>query len=310
MSQKDDAGVQREQISASAVYHQLDDRLAPDEAPYNVDSGLQQLLGWMGEEAPPDEDRPRIEDASQPEQLVLTAASTGDLELARVRLEAVGRVALVRRSNSRWALFAVVLVSVLAGLGLLLRLTYVPAHVALPALVAVGAIDGVLALAVVALHRTMMKGLHDDLRLAVGEEAERRERPDQGGDLTSRPVPQPGRRPAVARSRVGAYPPLLRFLAAVGFLGFLSASVLAFATHSLLPFTITSIVVAGLFVISVLPVMITAIWAGENRRRAAQAILHGMLGGPSAPYEEITSRPVEVTVTTRAEERDDGLYGA
>lgn len=284
MSQKDDAGVQPEQISASAVYHQLDDHLAPDEAPYNVDSGLERLLSWMGKEVPPEENRSPVA-ASAPE-LELATTSGADLELARMRLEAVGRIAQVRRSNSRWAFGAVVLVSVLAGLGLLLRLRYVPAHVALPVLVAVGAIDGVLALAVVALYWTAMKGLHDDLRLAFGEEAERRERPDEGGDLTSRSVPQPSRRrPVVARSRVGTYPPLLRFLAAVGFLGFLSASVLAYATHSLLPFTIASIVVAGLFVISVLPVMITAIWAGENRRRAAQAILHGMLGGPSALYE-------------------------
>lgn len=56
----------------------------------------------------------------------------------------------------------------LAGLGLLFRLSYVPAHVALPVLTAIGAIDGVLTLAVIALYRTTMKGLHDDLRLAFG----------------------------------------------------------------------------------------------------------------------------------------------
>jgi hypothetical protein len=53
MSQEDDGGAQREQISESAVYHELDDHLAPGQAPYDVDSGLQRLLGWMGEEAPP-----------------------------------------------------------------------------------------------------------------------------------------------------------------------------------------------------------------------------------------------------------------
>lgn len=303
MSQNDDAGVQREQISASAVYQQLDDHLAPDEAPYNVDSGLQRLLGWMGKEVPPDENRSPMEPAVSAPELDLTTVSGADLELVRMRLEAVGRLAQVRRSNSRWAFGAVVLVSVLAGLGLLLRLSYVPSHVALPALVAVGAIDGALALAVVALHRTTMRGLHDDLRLAFGEEAGRRERSDEGGLVTSRPVPQSGRRPLVVGSRVGAYPPLLRFLVAIGFLGFLSASVLAYATHSLLPFTITSIVVAGLFVISVLPAMMTAIWAGEGRQRTAQAILYRMLGGPSVPYEEITARPL----SARAEERDGGI---
>jgi hypothetical protein len=52
----------------------------------------------------------------------------------------------------------------------------------------------------------------------------------------------------------------------------------AYARDSLAPFTITSIVLAGLFLISVLPVMIPAIWAGEGPRRAAQAVLYLMLG--------------------------------
>jgi hypothetical protein len=306
MSQKDEAGVQREQISVSAVYHQLDDHLAPDEAPYNVDSGLQRLLSWMGEEVPPDEHRSSIEGASEPEQLELTAASKTELELARMRLEAVERLTQARRSNSRMALGAVVLVSLLAGLGLLFRLSYVPAHVALPVLVAVGAIDGVLTLGVVALYRTTMKGLHDDLRLIFGEKAQRRERSDEDGHATSSPVAQArSSRPLVVRSRVGTYPPLLSFLVAVGFLGFVSASVLAYATHSLLPFAVTSIVVAGLFVTSVLPVMITATWAGEGRRRAAQAILHAMLGRQSVPYGEISERLAGVTVVRLPEEERD-----
>src|SRR5580704_8645095 len=132
MSQEDDGGVQREQISESAVYHELDDHLAPGQAPYDVDSGLQRLLGWMGEEAPPDEDRPQIEGAFEPEQQELTMTSSDELELTRMRLMAVDRLAQSRRSNSRIAFGAVVLVSVLAGLGLLFRLSYVPAHVALP----------------------------------------------------------------------------------------------------------------------------------------------------------------------------------
>lgn len=54
------------------------------------------------------------------------------------------------------------------------------------------------------------------------------------------------------RSRVRTYPPLLQFLVTFAFLGFVAASVLGYAKHSLLPFTVTS-AVAGLFVISVLP---------------------------------------------------------
>jgi hypothetical protein len=309
MSQEDDEALQREQTSASAVDHQLDDNLAPDEAPYNVEGGLQRLLGWMGEEAPRDEGRPRVEGASEPEQLEPAMTSRDELELTRMRLAAVDRLAQARRSNSRIAFGAVVLVSVLAGLGLLFRLSYVPAHVALPVLVAVSAIDGVLILAVVALFRTTMNGLHDDLRLAFGEQAARRERLDTGGQVTSRPVRQrPRRRPLVVRSRVATYPALLQFLVTIAFLGFAAACVLAYATHSLLPFTVTSIVVAGMFVISVLPVVITAISASEDRRRAGDSVLYLMLGRHRVPRAEAVSRPVEVIASTQTVQPDAEFY--
>ncbi len=71
------------------------------------------------------------------------------------------------------------------------------------------------------------------------------------------------------RFRAGTYPPLLQFLVIVAFLGFAAACILAYATHSLLPFTVTSMVVAGLFVISVLPVVITAVWTPREFRRSA-----------------------------------------
>ena len=264
MSQKDDAGTEREQVPPSAVYRQLDDHLGPEEAPYDAESGLQRLRGWMGEEEPPDEARPQVEPVSQTERL----------RLAGMKLDAVERLAQKRISNVRIALGAVVLVSVLAGLGLLFRLSYVPARVAMPVLVAVGAIDGAMTLAVVFLYRTAMSGLHDDLRLAFGERAGRREKPDQAGQETTRPAARPrGGRPLVVRSGGGTYPPLLKFLVIVAFLGFAAACVLAYARDSLAPFTITSIVLAGLFLISVLPVVIPAIWAGEGpggrRRRSS-----------------------------------------
>src|ERR1700757_2243506 len=203
MSQKDDAGTERGQVPPPAVYRQLADHLGPEEAPYEAEGGLQRLRGWMGEEEPPDEARPQGEPVSQAERL----------RLAGMKLDAVERLAQKRISNARVALGAVVLVSVLAGLGLLFRLSYVPAHVAMPVLVAVGAIDGAMTLAVVALYRTTMRGLHDDLRLAFGEPAGRDETPGQAGQETTRPgTRRGGGRPLVVRSGGGMYPPLLKFL--------------------------------------------------------------------------------------------------
>ena len=295
MSQKDDAGTEREQVPPSAVYRQLDDHLGPEEAPYDAESGLQRLRGWMGEEEPPDEARPQVEPVPEAEQR---------LRLAGMRLDAVERLAQKRISNARIALGAVVLVSVLAGLGLLFRLSYVPARVAMPVLVAVGAIDGAMTLAVIALYRTTMRGLHDDLRLAFGEQPGRRGKPDQAGQETTRPAARRrGDRPLVVRSG-GTYPPLLKFLATVAFLGFAAACVVAYARDSLVPFTITSIVLAGLFLISVLPVVIPAIWAGEGPRRAAQAILYVMLGGQPVSYGEITARHAETAGLPLADERN------
>jgi hypothetical protein len=224
-----------------------------------------------------------------------------------MKLDAVERLAQKRVSNARIALGAVVLVSVLAGLGLLFRLSYVPARVAMPVLVAVGAIDGAMTLAVVVLYRTAMRGLHDDLRLAFGEPPGRREKPDKAGQETTRPAARRrGGRPLVVRSGGGTYPPLLKFLAIVAFLGFAAACVVAYAWDSLAPFTITSIVLAGLFLISVLPVVIPAIWAGEGPRRAAQAILYVMLGGQPVSYGEITAGHAETAGLPLADERDDG----
>jgi hypothetical protein len=296
MSQNDDAGPEREQVSPSAVHHQLDDQVGPEETPYDAESGLQRLRGWMREEAPPDGARPNVEPVSEAEQR---------LRLAGMKLDAVERLAQKRISNARVALGAVVLVSVLAGLGLLFRLSYVPAHVAMPVLVAVGAIDGALTLAVVALYRTTMRGLHDDLRLAFGEPARRDETPGQAGQETTRPGRRRGGgRPLVVRSGGGMYPPLLKFLGIVTFLGFVAASVVAYARDSLVPFTITSIVLAGLFLLSVLPVVIPAIWAGEDHRRAAQAILYVMLGGQPVSYGQITARHAETAELSRADERN------
>lgn len=297
MSQNDDAGTEQEQVSPSAVYRHLDDHPGPEEAPYDAESGLQRLRGWMGDEAPPDEARPHVEPVPEAERL----------RLAGMKLDAVERLAQKRISNARIALGAVVLVSVLAGLGLLFRLSYVPARVAMPVLVAVAAIDGAMTLAVVALYRTTMRGLHDDLRLAFGEPAGHDEKPDRAGQEPARPAARRrGRGPLVVRSGGRTYPPLLKFLATVAFLGFLAASVVAYARDSLVPFAITSIVLAGLFLLSVLPVVIPAIWAGEGPRRAAQAILYVMLGGQPVSYGEITASYAETAEPSLADERTAG----
>jgi hypothetical protein len=255
----------------------------------------------MGEEEPPDEARPQVEPVPEAERL----------RLAGMKLDAVERLAQKRISNARIALGAVVLVSVLAGLGLLFRLSYVPARVAMPVLVAVGAIDGAMTLAVVALYRTTMRGLHDDLRLAFGEQPGRREEPDLAGQERARPAARRGGgRPMVARSGGGTYPSLLKFLAIIAFLGFAAACVVAYAIDSLVPFTITSLVLAGLFLISVLPVVIPAIWAGEAPRRAAQAILNMMLGGQPVSYGEITARHADTAGLPLADDRSVGSPAA
>ena len=298
MSQKDDAGTEREQVPPSAVDRQLDDHHGRGETPYDAESGLERLRGWMGDEEPPDEARPQVEPVPEAEQR---------LRLAGMKLDAVERLAQTRISNARIALGAVVLVSVLAGLGLLFRLSYVPARVAMPVLVAVGAIDGAMTLAVVALYRTTMRGLHDDLRLAFGEQPGRREKPDEARQETTTPAARRrGGRPLVVRSGGGTYPPLLKFLAIIAFLGFAAACVVAYARDSLVPFAIASIVLAGLFLISVLPVVIPAIWAGEGPRRAAQAILYVMLGGQPVSYAEITARHAETARLTLADDRSAG----
>jgi hypothetical protein len=108
----------------------------------------------------------------------------------------------------------------------------------------------------------------------------------------------------VVRSGGRTYPPLLTFLATVAFLGFAAACVMAYATDSLTPFTITSIVLAGLFLISVLPVVIPAIWAGEGPRGAAQAILYVMLGGQPVSYGEITARHADTAGLPLVDERN------
>jgi len=80
----------------------------------------------------------------------------------------------------------------------------------------------------------------------------------------------------------------------------------AFAGDSLVPFTITCIVLAGLLLISVLPVVIPAIWAGEGPRRAAQAILYVMLGGQPVSYREISARHAETAGLSLADAGNAG----
>jgi Lsr2 len=54
MSQNDDLGLEREPISLSSVYRQLDDHhLGSDEAQYDVGAGLERLVSWMNQERPP-----------------------------------------------------------------------------------------------------------------------------------------------------------------------------------------------------------------------------------------------------------------
>jgi hypothetical protein len=77
MSQRDDAGTEREQVPPSADFRQLDDQPGSGEAPYDAESGIQRLRGWMGEEEPPDEARPQMEPVSETERLRLCPLPAG-----------------------------------------------------------------------------------------------------------------------------------------------------------------------------------------------------------------------------------------
>lgn len=163
MNQNDDAGVEREQISLSAVYHQLDDHLGSDEAPYDVGAGLERLMTWMSDDAPSTQRSRELLPSERPE-----TASLSEAELLRIRLEAVERTARRRRVSLLTTLCTVVVFSILACVGLLYGLPHIAAHAVVPVAVTVGVVDALLVGAVAYLHVATTSALRDDLQSALG----------------------------------------------------------------------------------------------------------------------------------------------
>lgn len=203
MSTKRDGAGQEVRVPLSAIYRQLDDHLGPDEAPYDVETGLNRLTTWMDEEASSMQDVPRPEPVMT-ERLGVVAAS----ELS-VRLEALERTGFRRRMSALITLITVVAFSLIACAGLLFGLPHVPATAAVPLAVTIGAVDAVLAGAVAYIHRTRMGALRDDLHLAFGSgERSRSDADNLGRETDTSAAPNVTKAPALARSRprVGASP--------------------------------------------------------------------------------------------------------
>ena len=205
MSQRDDAGVEREHISLSAVYRQLDDHLGSDEAPYDVGAGLERLMTWMEEEPSSTHAAPRSEGTSATEWPETAAAA--QVELSRIRLDAVERTGRRRRLSALIALITVVAFSLIACASLLFGLPHVPAATVVPLAVTVGVVDALLAGVVAFIHRTTMGALGDDLQITFGLSERSHSSADRLGREAGRSAaPNVSKAPAVkqGKPRVGA----------------------------------------------------------------------------------------------------------
>jgi hypothetical protein len=165
MSQRDDAGAGREQISLSAIYHQLDDHVGSDDPPYDVGAGLERLMTWMEE---PSSTHPAPHPDRTPAAEWSEAAVTTQAELSRMRLDAMERTGRRRRMSALVALITVVVFSLLACASLLFGLPHVPVAAVTPLAATVGVVDAILAGVVAFIHRTTMGALGDDLQIAFG----------------------------------------------------------------------------------------------------------------------------------------------
>ena len=272
MSQKDEAGVEREQISLSAVYHQLDDHLDSDDAPYDVGAGLERLVSWMSEERPASQVGSSVE-YLEAERLVRNR------ELIDLRVRVIERTASARMRSSLIATGTVAFLSLLAGLGLLFGLPLVPAHAAVPIGVTIGVIDALIAFAVGYIHRTTMKTLQGDLQLFFGTRIKpRKEDGGKGGKAA-----EPTRQPRAAIPPVEVVPSKTSFklrsvLAAIFVGAGIAVTWLPYATRNWIPLIGAGIVLAGILALLV-AVIIPAVWSKESvRRDAAQRVFYAMLG--------------------------------
>jgi hypothetical protein len=281
MSQNDEAGVEREQISLSAVYRQLDDHLGPDEAPYDVGAGLERLVSWMSEEPPASQVVSSVEYLEH-ERLVR------DRELVQYRTKAIEWIGARRLRSSLIATSTVALLSLLAGLALLFGLPLVPVHAAIATVVTIGIIDALMAFAVGYIHRTTMKSLQGDMELSFGTGAAPRqershagEEGSHGGGNSTEPSPPP----QGSMQRIDEVVPGKSRLALQSILvGIVAAS--AAATYWLgrtadnwIPLTVAIGTALFLLFMLLIAVIMPAIWSRSSQRRdSAKRVLYAMLG--------------------------------
>jgi len=273
MSQPDDVRVEREQISPSAVYRQLDDHLGPEEAPYDVGAGLERLVKWMSDEPPASQAGHAVE-RLEAERLIR------DRELAELRAKMIERTASLRMRSSLTAMGAVAFLTLLAGIGLFFGLPLVPVHAAVATVVAVAIIDALTASAVGYIHQTTMKSLQKDLQLSLGTRPEPRDEANRDLGNARERVPQP----EAAKSQVEVLPGK----ASRTFQSVLVAIVAAAATATYwlsrssgnwIPLAVVAgTAIFGLFAL-LIAVIMPAIWSRNSLRRdSSLRVLGAMLG--------------------------------
>jgi hypothetical protein len=280
MSQWDDVGVEREQISPSAVYRQLDDHLGLDEAPYDIGAGLERLVSWMSEEPPAARTGSSVE-RLEAERMVR------DRELIQLRTRVIERTATLRMRSSLVATSTVAFLSLLTGLGLLFGLPLVPVHAVVATVVTIGIIDALMVFAVGYIHRTTVKSLQGDVELPFGTAAAPRRDSNQAeakGSQESQSATAPARRARTASPQVELVVSKtnLRYLRVVGFAALVIAGTASLWSHypgrSGVTLTIAGIL-AGLVLVPFIVVIVPAVWSRNPARRdAALQVLLTMLG--------------------------------
>src|SRR6266700_1682069 len=91
------------EMSLSAVYRQLDDRLGADDAQYDVDSGSQRFLAWLCDEVISEDERRHVESGIEAERQAI------DHELLQLRMKALDRTTHARQRSLLIAMCAVAL---------------------------------------------------------------------------------------------------------------------------------------------------------------------------------------------------------
>jgi CRP-like cAMP-binding protein len=193
-----------DQSTMSAVYRQLDDHVADDEGPYDVEAGLERLLERLNEESA-DED----EEETAPTSMVVygdyiaaapavsrTGLDKRTFTLLRERQSLLPRLA-TQRIRSGFATFLMVVVAAAATIGILAAV-----NPALPVLVAITVTDMVMAGAGVVIHRMTMKSIQsDDHRLLANFDTGQLGPGQQGNDPLRDENAFPGAQDAIGPQR-------------------------------------------------------------------------------------------------------------